>query len=629
MAYQYGVGGTSPMAPHMSPMQRSHTPVMPPPQQAQIQPGSITYTTTTGPDGQLVYHPFNYQTPQGIVSGIQWIPAEATSVAPLGATPANEEFRSSFSRSDDRAWQLEEDRRRRKDEEREQRREEKEIAREIRRAREREDREFQKAANRNSGYGYDALDRRFGDMDLKDGAREYEKGGNRSRRNSTYGTTPAPYPGGGGAYGAGVYAGAGQPYSTGAYGSAGPQRPVSPYQTGAAPRPVSPYQAPIAPRPISPYANPGMIPRAPSPYAHPGSGIGRAPSPYAQPGAGIGRAPSPYAQSGAGIGRAASPYQVPIAPRPVSPYAQPTAGGTYPPGHVMEGRPVLPRSLSRAASPVPGYATSGAGGQYSYATAGGGYPTSAQPAYGSGGTQYPVAPYPGASPVMPIGEQQQPMLSAPEGFSRPPNLAHPYTRFEVFKIQDMDDFYENIPKMPLVLQPHDVYHEDWMRLMTDLALAWSGKLPVPEYAQDGRPPKRTVLTSDLIDLWNASFFLRRGAEVVLFKGRERRSGRNVGTVELHLPGFENITGLSDSSDSEEEDSDDADDDDRYRYGAYGGVYGRQAGSQLAELQEAKRIRREQKKAEKKRRRQEKKQRRKQKEAEKTYALYVTCVPREV
>ncbi len=152
---------------------------------------------------------------------------------------------------------------------------------------------------------------------------------------------------------------------------------------------------------------------------------------------------------------------------------------------------------------------------------------------------------------------------------------------------------------------------------------------MPEYAQDGRPPKRTVLTSDLIDLWNASFFLRRGAEVVLFKGRERRAGRNVGTVELHLPGFENITGLSDSSDSEEEDSDDADDDDRYRYGAYGGVYGRQAGSQLAELQEAKRIRREQKKVEKKRRRQEKKQRRKQKEAEKTYALYVTCVPREV
>jgi hypothetical protein len=30
-----------------------------------------------------------YQTPQGVVTGIQWIPAEATSVLPQGAQPAN------------------------------------------------------------------------------------------------------------------------------------------------------------------------------------------------------------------------------------------------------------------------------------------------------------------------------------------------------------------------------------------------------------------------------------------------------------------------------------------------------------------------------------------------------------
>jgi len=29
-----------------------------PPAGGQIQPGSITYTTSTGPDGQTVYHPF-------------------------------------------------------------------------------------------------------------------------------------------------------------------------------------------------------------------------------------------------------------------------------------------------------------------------------------------------------------------------------------------------------------------------------------------------------------------------------------------------------------------------------------------------------------------------------------------
>jgi hypothetical protein len=33
------------------------------------------------------------------------------------------------------------------------------------------------------------------------------------------------------------------------------------------------------------------------------------------------------------------------------------------------------------------------------------------------------------------------------------------------KIQDMDDFYETMPRMPKVLVPHDVYHEDWIRFM--------------------------------------------------------------------------------------------------------------------------------------------------------------------
>jgi hypothetical protein len=33
------------------------------------------------------------------------------------------------------------------------------------------------------------------------------------------------------------------------------------------------------------------------------------------------------------------------------------------------------------------------------------------------------------------------------------------------KIQDMDDFYETMPRMPKVLVPHDVYHEDWIRFI--------------------------------------------------------------------------------------------------------------------------------------------------------------------
>lgn len=148
---------------------------------------------------------------------------------------------------------------------------------------------------------------------------------------------------------------------------------------------------------------------------------------------------------------------------------------------------------------------------------------------------------------------------------------------------------------------------------------------MPDYARDGRAPKRTVLTSDLIDLWNGQFFLRRRVEVVLYKGRERRSGQDAGTVDLRLQDIGDFNSSSDSESSSSEDDDDAGD--RQRYSVYSGGYGR-ADSQLAELQERKRVRRELRKAEKKRRRQEKKQRKKQREADKSYALYITYVPPE-
>ena len=158
------------------------------------------------------------------------------------------------------------------------------------------------------------------------------------------------------------------------------------------------------------------------------------------------------------MARAASPYAPP--PRAPSPYGAPV--GVYPPGHVMEGRPVAGgRPISRSSSPVqPG------AGAYGYATPG----TIPVAGYGTvvpAAPQYAIAPMPAGamSPVMPTEATQQ-MLSTPEGFARPPNLSQPYTKFETFKIQDMDGFYENIPRMPAALVPHDVYHEDWIRMMT-------------------------------------------------------------------------------------------------------------------------------------------------------------------
>ncbi len=79
------------------------------------------------------------------------------------------------------------------------------------------------------------------------------------------------------------------------------------------------------------------------------------------------------------------------------------------------------------------------------------------------GTMGPTAiGMPNASPNLGFDQQQ---LAAPEGFSRPINAACPYTPFEALKIQGMDSFLEHIPRMPAVLQPHDVYIEDWARFV--------------------------------------------------------------------------------------------------------------------------------------------------------------------
>jgi hypothetical protein len=191
------------------------------------------------------------------------------------------------------------------------------------------------------------------------------------------------------------------------------------------------------------------------------------------------------------------------------------------------------------------------------------------------------------------------------------------------KIQDMDDFLDNIPRMPLVMQTHDCYHEDWIRLMQDLALAWTGRLPIPEFARTGRTPKRSTLAADLVDLWNSSFFLARGVEIVLYKGRERRSGPNAGTIDRQLLTYDPDDSLSDDSSSDSSESDDSD------VPGYGGdsygLYGRQPTMQGVDAGEARRRRLEAKR-EKKRRHKEKKMRKKAKARENKYALYLTCVP---
>jgi hypothetical protein len=114
----------------------------------------------------------------------------------------------------------------------------------------------------------------------------------------------------------------------------------------------------------------------------------------------------------------------------------------YPKGHVLEGQPIRG---SRVPSPIPG-------------TVGVNFPS---------GPAFPQPAVPGGmggtSPL--LGTTQGQQLETPAGFNRPVNGALSYTPFENMKIQEMDDFLEHLPRMPLVLQPHDVFHEDWIRMM--------------------------------------------------------------------------------------------------------------------------------------------------------------------
>ncbi|KAI0303193.1 hypothetical protein BC826DRAFT_965764 [Russula brevipes] len=531
----YGHGPPSPVPP-IQPLQQPGPPISAP--GGQIQPGAVTYTTSTSPDGKLTYHPFravpvSYQTATGVVSGIQWIPAEATSVIPAGAQPANSDFVSSWNRGnrDDKAlreWQ--------KDEEHRIRKEEKEAAKRIKKEKERQARERDARAMSVGPYGaytnpMNDLERRMDGVDLGRG------------RNPSIG------------------AGAGYPPGQGY-----PNPNYPPPGHGADPyRSPSPFRGPPAGHPEQ-----AILSRSRAPSPNP---MGAAASAVYSPRS---RAPSPL------------PGQAPVygnrsrAPSPI-PGSVPAAA--YPPQH--------PRS--RAPSPAPP-------------------PYSGQP----GGFQYPNgrSPHVGGGVPLPTPEQQT-MLPPPDGFSRPANLAQSYTFFDPMKIQDMDDFYDNMPRMPKMLVPHDCYHEDWIRFIQDLAMAWAGKLPT---ADASRSSRSSVVTAELIDLWNSSFFTPRGVEVVLFKGHERRSGPYAGQVERNLPGFGDDSD-SDSSSLSSDSSSLSDD----KYGRGGGGGGGAGGGYYGGGYPDSKRRKAEHKAEKKRKAKEKKARRRARERERTYALYITCV----
>ncbi|KAJ7781550.1 hypothetical protein B0H16DRAFT_624065 [Mycena metata] len=285
-----------------------------------------------------------------------------------------------------------------------------------------------------------------------------------------------------------------------------------------------------------PFQTTGSYPSA-YPNAYPAQTAGNVyPSAYTHPSPSMrpGESPQAVFASAAYTNPNYPPAGAPMA-RPTTPYG---GGGVplFPPGHVMEGKPIHGNGTT---PPIPSA----------------GYPPFAA------GAGYP--PFTAGVPMVDPNAADQGQLAAPDGFSRPINAAQAFTAFEKMKVQDMDDLVHNAPRMPAVLSTHDVYPSDWNRMMQDLCLAWTGRLPAP-----GRVQKKTTLAADLIDLWNFSFFFARGVEVVLYKGRERRSGPSAGLVDIHYD--ENDDESSSSSSSSDSESDDGD---RYPPATY--MYGQQ------------------------------------------------------
>ena len=147
-------------------------------------------------------------------------------------------------------------------------------------------------------------------------------------------------------------------------------------------------------------------------------------------------------------------------------------------------------------------------------------------------------------PTPPLPQNEQRTLSLPECFSRPPDVTQSYTQFDTLKIQDMDDFMENLPSMPVVLMTHDVNHRDWTRFTEDLADAWLCRLSLPN--QGGRPPKRSTTAINLVELWNWWSFLACDVELTIYNDRERKNGEYAGIIDIPPPDLDIRVGDSSS-----------------------------------------------------------------------------------
>jgi hypothetical protein len=137
-------------------------------------------------------------------------------------------------------------------------------------------------------------------------------------------------------------------------------------------------------------------------------------------------------------------------------------------------------------------------------------------------------------------------------------------------------------------------------------------------SQRHRSVKPHTTMAQLIDLWNAAFFSLRGVELVLYRGRQRRSGPHAGRYDTRL-GFE--ASDDDESDTISSVSSDSDAEDRYAF--YGSAHTHHgAGNHwLADSRDARRVRKAEKRLHEK---QKRKRREREKERGSGFSLLLTC-----
>ena len=145
--------------------------------------------------------------------------------------------------------------------------------------------------------------------------------------------------------------------------------------------------------------------------------------------------------------------------------------------------------------------------------------------------------------------------STPACFTR---LIRPYTVFKTLKVQDMDDFLDRTPSMPLVLQSHDIDRNDWdclMKVRVFFALrcgnaeiihsirisllSGPATLPYINTPSNGRASSENhTYASQIIDVWNASFFGIRGIKVIL-----RPKPENAAIYSLYIASSDNMSSI--------------------------------------------------------------------------------------